>query len=179
MIIDPHASAVSVRRLRHWYGKGDLKREVLKDVSIEIEPGKATFLMGQSGCGKTTLLTLVGGLRSVMDGSITVLGRELAGASERTLVEARRDTGFVFQHHNLHRSLTLLGNVMMGLEVKGQSGRPDARDRCMAMLEAVGIADHAKKRQDEVTGGLHADSETLARQKAALTRHPQRPRPIR
>jgi putative ABC transport system ATP-binding protein len=118
--------------------------------------------MGQSGCGKTTLLTLIGALRSVMDGSVKVLGRELAGASEAELVAARRDTGFVFQHHNLHRSLTLFQNVRMGLEVKGEAGRPDAKDRCMTMLEAVGIADHAHKRQEAVSGGQ--------KQRAAIAR---------
>ncbi|MGL4405365.1 MAG: ATP-binding cassette domain-containing protein, partial [Notoacmeibacter sp.] len=154
--------AIDVNCLNHWYGSGQLKKQVLRDINLQVERGKATFLMGQSGCGKTTVLTLIGALRSVMEGSVKVLGQELAGASERQLVEARRNTGFVFQHHNLHRSLTLLQNVKMGLEVKGEAGRPDANDRCMAMLEAVGIADHAQKRQDSVSGGQ--------KQRAAIAR---------
>lgn len=156
------APAIDVRHLNHWYGTGQLKRQVLRDINLSIEPGKTTLLMGQSGCGKTTVLTLIGALRSVMDGSVKVLGQELAGASERQLVHARRNIGFVFQHHNLHRSLTLLQNVKMGLEVKGESDRADANDRCMAMLEAVGIADHAHKRQDSVSGGQ--------KQRAAIAR---------
>jgi putative ABC transport system ATP-binding protein len=156
------APAIAIKGLKHWFGKGELRREVLRDINMTVEAGRSTFLMGQSGCGKTTLLTLIGALRSVMEGSVTVLGRELAGARETELVAARRDTGFVFQHHNLHRSLTLLQNVRMGLEVKGEADRPDADDRCMAMLEAVGIADHAQKRQDAVSGGQ--------KQRAAIAR---------
>jgi putative ABC transport system ATP-binding protein len=157
-----HATAIEIKGLKHWFGKGELRREVLRDIDLTVEAGRSTFLMGQSGCGKTTLLTLIGALRSVMEGSVKVLGRELAGASEAELVAARRDTGFVFQHHNLHRSLTLLQNVRMGLEVRGEAGLPDADDRCLAMLEAVGIADHARKRQDAVSGGQ--------KQRAAIAR---------
>jgi putative ABC transport system ATP-binding protein len=156
------APAIEVKGLKHWFGEGALRREVLRDIDLTVEKGRSTFLMGQSGCGKTTLLTLIGALRSVMEGSVIVLGRELAGAREAELVAARRDTGFVFQHHNLHRSLTLLQNVRMGLEVKGEAGLPDANDRCLAMLEAVGIADHAHKRQDAVSGGQ--------KQRAAIAR---------
>jgi putative ABC transport system ATP-binding protein len=89
----------------------------------------------------------------VMEGSVKVLGRDLFGADEVTMVETRRKIGFVFQHHNLHRSLTVLQNVRMGLEVKGQSGDPDAHDRCMDVISAVGLADHASKFQDQISGG--------------------------
>jgi putative ABC transport system ATP-binding protein len=145
--------AVEISHLNHWYGSGDLRRAVLRDLNLKVEAAKTTFLMGPSGCGKTTLLTLVGALRSVMDGSVRVLGRELSGADEATMVAVRRRCGFVFQHHNLHRSLTVLQNVRMGLEVKGEAGRSDARDRCMEVLTAVGLADHAHKFQDQISGG--------------------------
>jgi putative ABC transport system ATP-binding protein len=161
-IVAANGLAIDTTHLNHWYGSGQLKKQVLRDINLKIERGKTTFLMGQSGCGKTTVLTLIGALRSVMDGSVKVLGQELAGASESQLVAARRNTGFVFQHHNLHRSLTLLQNVKMGLEVKGEAGRADANNRCMAMLEAVGIADQAHKRQDTVSGGQ--------KQRAAIAR---------
>jgi putative ABC transport system ATP-binding protein len=158
----PKAPAVELRGVEHWFGEGDLRRMVLRSIDLDIAAGKTTFLMGPSGCGKTTLLTLVGALRSVLSGSAKVLGQELAGASQKTMVEVRRRIGFVFQHHNLHRSLTLLQNVRMGLEAKRESGAADASARCMAMLEAVGIADHAHKYQDQVSGGQ--------KQRAAIAR---------
>lgn len=154
--------AIVLERLTHWYGEGELRRPVLRDIDLEVETGRTTFLMGQSGCGKTTLLTLIGALRSVLSGSAVVLGQELAGASQSVMVETRRRIGFVFQHHNLHRSLTLFQNVRMGLEVKGEASGPDARDRCMAALEAVGIADHANKLENQVSGGQ--------KQRAAIAR---------
>lgn len=145
--------AVEIAHLNHWYGTGDLRRLVLRDLNLSVERAKTTFLMGPSGCGKTTLLTLVGALRSVMEGSVRVLGRELLGADEAVMVETRRRVGFIFQHHNLHRSLTVLQNVRMGLEVKGESGARDATQRCMEVISAVGLADHAQKYQDQISGG--------------------------
>ena len=147
------AASVDIRNLNHWYGSGDLKRMVLRDLDLRVEAGKTTFLMGPSGCGKTTLLTLVGALRSVLEGSVRVLGQELNGATETTMVAIRRRAGFIFQHHNLHRSLTVLRNVRMGLEAKGEAGREDADDRCMEVIRAVGLADHALKYQDQISGG--------------------------
>jgi putative ABC transport system ATP-binding protein len=155
-------AAIEIRGLQHWFGEGDLKRFVLRGIDLDIAAGRTTFLMGPSGCGKTTLLTLVGGLRSIMAGSVRVLGQQLADARQGALVEARRKIGFIFQHHNLHRSLTLLQNVRMGLEAKGQARASDANDRCMAMLDAVGLADQARKYQDQVSGGQ--------RQRAAIAR---------
>jgi putative ABC transport system ATP-binding protein len=145
--------AIEISHLNHWYGTGDIRRMVLRDLNLSVERAKTTFLMGPSGCGKTTLLTLVGALRSLMDGSVKVLGQELLGADESVMVNARRRTGFIFQHHNLHRSLTALQNVRMGLEVKGEAGGRDAVDRCMEVLSAVGMADHAHKYQDQISGG--------------------------
>jgi putative ABC transport system ATP-binding protein len=155
-------NAVEIAHLNHWYGSGDTRRLVLRDLSLSVEAGKTTFLMGPSGCGKTTLLTLVGALRSVMEGSVRVLGRELTGTDEAVLVETRRRCGFVFQHHNLHRSLTVLQNVKMGLEVKGEAARADADDRCMEVIGAVGLSDHAAKFQDQISGGQ--------KQRAAIAR---------
>jgi putative ABC transport system ATP-binding protein len=145
--------AIEIAHLNHWYGEGELRRLVLRDLNLQVERGRTTFLMGPSGCGKTTLLTLVGALRSVMSGSAKVLGHELLGADEADIVGTRRRAGFIFQHHNLHRSLTVLQNVRMGLEVKGEAGLPDATARCMEVIAAVGLADHADKYQDQISGG--------------------------
>jgi putative ABC transport system ATP-binding protein len=145
--------AVSIRGLNHWFGSGDIRRMVLRELDLDVTKGSTTFLMGPSGCGKTTLLTLVGALRSVMAGSVRVLGHELAGAGPDVLIATRRRIGFVFQHHNLHRSLTVLQNVRMGLEVHGRAGGRTAHDACMEVLSAVGLADHAVKRQDQLSGG--------------------------
>lgn len=145
--------AIGLRGVNHGYGRGSARRQVLFDLSLEIRRGEVVFLMGPSGCGKTTVLTLVGALRSVQEGRVDVLGHALAGANEAALVQARRRVGFIFQGDNLHRSLTAFQNVRMGLEARGEAGRPDASARCLAMLDAVGLTDHAAKRQNELSGG--------------------------
>ena len=145
--------AVAVEGLSHWYGTGMTRRQVLFDLDLVLLRGEVMFLMGPSGCGKTTVLTLVGGLRSVQQGSVRVVGRELLGADESRLIANRRNCGFVFQSHNLHRSLTALENVRMGLEAQGRGLPPDADERCRRMLAVVGLEDHAAKRQDQLSGG--------------------------
>lgn len=145
--------AIALRGVNHAYGTGSARRQVLFDLSLEIRRGEVVLLMGPSGCGKTTVLTLVGALRSAQHGEVTVLGHALAGATEATLVQARRRVGFIFQGDNLHRSLTAYQNVRMGLEARGEAGRPDARARCLAMLAAVGLSGHADKRQNALSGG--------------------------
>jgi putative ABC transport system ATP-binding protein len=154
--------AIKIKGLWHWFEEAGEQRAVLRDIDITLLCGSTTFLMGPSGCGKTTLLTLVGALRSIMKGSVRVLGNELTGATAAEMIQLRRQIGFVFQHHNLHRSLTIYENVRMGLEVKGEAGRRDAQERCLWALEEVGIREHAEKYQEQVSGGQ--------RQRAAIAR---------
>lgn len=145
--------AIAIQGLSHWYGEAALRKQVLFDIQLSVAPGEVVFLMGPSGCGKTTILTLVGALRSVQEGHVNVLGKDLFGANETDLVAARRKIGFIFQNHNLHRSLTALENVRMGIEAQGRGLPPDADARCLAMLDTVGLADHARKRQEKLSGG--------------------------
>ena len=67
-------AAVVVDNLSHAFGQGEMRREVLQDISFRIEPGEVVLLTGPSGCGKTTLLTLIGALRTVQQGEVSVLG---------------------------------------------------------------------------------------------------------
>lgn len=146
-------AVIEIKGLSHWYGEGALRKQVLFDIDLSVAAGEVVFLMGPSGCGKTTILTLVGALRAVQEGHVTVLGEELLGAAEQELVACRRRIGFIFQNHNLHRSLTALENVRMGIEAQGRGLPADADARCLAMLDIVGLAEHAHKRQDKLSGG--------------------------
>ena len=74
---------VALRGVTYAYESGDLARPVLRDVDLSVAPGEVVLLTGPSGSGKTTLLTLIGALRALQSGSATVLGQQLAGASER------------------------------------------------------------------------------------------------
>jgi putative ABC transport system ATP-binding protein len=145
-------NAVSIAGLSHWFGTGDARKQALYDIDVAIARGSLTALVGASGSGKTTLLTLVGCLRAVQQGSLVLLGHELAGASGEALVAHRRRLGFIFQAHNLHASLTARQNVRMGLELHGLAAamRDEAVDH---VLDLVGLADRRDYLPDNLSGG--------------------------
>src|SRR4051812_8000863 len=106
---------IQIQHLNHFYGSGALRKQVLYDITLDIHPGEIIILTGPSGSGKTTLLTLCGALRSIEEGSVKILGRELNGASPKDLVAIRQNIGFIFQAHNLIDALTATQNVQMSL----------------------------------------------------------------
>jgi putative ABC transport system ATP-binding protein len=146
-------AAIEVDRLNHFYGTGVLRKQILFDVAAEVRAGEIVIMTGPSGSGKTTLLSLVGGLRSVQDGSLKILGQELNGASHRRLAQARRGIGYIFQAHNLLEPLTALQNVQMACRLRPDYSRKQARERCLEMLDAVGLADRADHYARELSGG--------------------------
>lgn len=145
--------AISIQHLNHYFGRGELRKQTLFDIHLNIYPGEIVIMTGPSGSGKTTLLTLIGGLRSVQEGSLQVLGRELCGASADELTLARRNNGYIFQAHNLHRSLTAVQNVQMGLELHRGISRREMRDRAAEMLSRVGLGDRLDYYPDSLSGG--------------------------
>ncbi|MBE7382684.1 MAG: DevA family ABC transporter ATP-binding protein [Leptolyngbya sp. SIO1E4] len=144
---------ISVHQLNHYFGSGQLRKQVLFDINLEIFPGEIIIMTGPSGSGKTTLLTLIGGLRSAQTGSLNVVGHELCQADENSLVKARRNNGYIFQAHNLHGSLTALENVQMGLEVHGIFPKVERHHRATKMLEQVGLGDRIHYLPADLSGG--------------------------
>lgn len=146
-------AAICISGLDHHFGSGNLRRQVLHDIALTIWPGEIVLLTGPSGSGKTTLLTLIGGLRHGEGGHLQVLGRQLIGCSDKQLSQARRENGYIFQAHNLHRSLTALQNVRMALEVRGHLDRDSMDRRAALMLEQVGLAPQLHSYPDQLSGG--------------------------
>jgi len=161
-------SVISVKNLNHYYGKASLKRQILFDINLEINPGEIVIMTGPSGSGKTTLLSLIGGLRSVQQGSLKLLGQELFGASQTELVQIRRNIGFIFQAHNLLGFLTARQNVQMAVELEAQISQIDAVSKSKAMLEAVGLGQYIDFFPDNLSGG-QKQRIAIAR---ALVNHP-------
>jgi putative ABC transport system ATP-binding protein len=146
-------SVISITNLDHYFGNGQLRKQVLFDINLEINAGEIIIMTGPSGSGKTTLLTLCGGLRSAQSGSLKVLGNELCGASAKQLTIERRHHGYIFQAHNLHESLTALQNVKMGLELHPKISIAEMNERSIEMLELVGLGDRVTYYPENLSGG--------------------------
>ncbi len=162
-------AAIDIKNLSQYFGQGQLRKQVLFDITLQIKSGDIVILTGPSGSGKTTLLTLIGGLRSAQEGSLQVLGREMCGASPDDLVRARRSIGYIFQAHNLHKSLTALQNVRMGLELHEQYSVGDMQRKSAEMLEHVGLGNRINYYPDDLSGG-QKQRVAIAR---ALVSHPK------
>jgi putative ABC transport system ATP-binding protein len=144
---------MEVKGLNHWFGSGEARKQALFDIDFSLRCGSFTVLMGPSGSGKTTVLTLVGCLREVQDGSVRLLGHELRGAANASLIALRRRLGFIFQAHNLHESLTALQNVMMGLQVHPGIDPASARQAAAHALSLVGLDDRLDYLPANLSGG--------------------------
>jgi putative ABC transport system ATP-binding protein len=144
---------IDVRRLSFSFGAGDLRRQVLKDVDLSIDVGEIVIMTGPSGSGKTTLLTILGGLRLASNGSVKVLGSELANCDENIRLNIRRQTGYIFQQHNLFWPLTALQNVCMALELKDFYSEAERQREATQMLTEVGLADRLDYLPSHLSGG--------------------------
>jgi putative ABC transport system ATP-binding protein len=161
--------AISVSKLNHYYGEGTLKKQILFNVNLEIQPGEIVIMTGPSGSGKTTLLTLIGSLRSVQSGSLKILGKELSGATKNEMVQVRRNIGYIFQAHNLLGFLTALQNVQMPFENDHTISFKQAQTKAASMLKTVGLGERLNYYPDGLSGG-QKQRVAIAR---ALVHHPK------
>jgi len=148
-----NGSPIRIEKLSHHFGKGNLRKQILFDVSVEIPQGEIVIVTGPSGSGKTTLLTLVGALRSAQDGSVRVLGEELREARPSVLENVRRQIGYIFQQHNLLGALSAVQNVELGLRVTGRYRGAALRSKAIEMLEAVGLGERLNYKAEQLSGG--------------------------
>ncbi len=160
---------VEVKSLNHYFGKGNLKKQVLFDINLEIGKGEIVIMTGPSGSGKTTLLTLSGGLRSPQEGSMRVLGVEMVGASKKRIIQVRRNIGYIFQAHNLLKALTAQQNVQMAGQLHANMSSREVKERAIQMLDAVGLSDRKSYYPESLSGG-QKQRVAIAR---ALMSHPK------
>lgn len=143
------AAVISARSLTHSYSSA--ATTVLSALDLDVVPGEIVVVTGASGAGKTTLLTLCGALRSVQQGDLHVLGRDLRRLGRDEQRELRCAIGFVFQAHHLIDALTAGQNVVMSLLDRVSAA--DAVERAQAALGALGLADRIDATPAELSGG--------------------------
>ena len=131
------------------------KIEVLKGISLNVEKGSVTAIIGPSGAGKTTLLRCINFLEKADSGTLDFdeLHLDLEKVSKKTMLEIRRKTAFVFQNYNLFANMTALQNVMEGLVTARKVPKAEAKDRAMKALEKVGLRDKAEFYPSSLSGG--------------------------
>ena len=135
------------------YGSGATQVHALHEVNLTVEPGELVAVMGPSGSGKSSLLTIAGSLEAPSGGDVRVGGVALSqlSRSERAALR-RRAIGYVFQDFNLLAGLTAVENVSLPLELDGSSARA-ARAAALTVLERLGLAGRADRFPDELSGG--------------------------
>jgi putative ABC transport system ATP-binding protein len=144
-------SVVAGRDLTKRYGEGGAAVDALRGVSLDIQPGSFTAIMGPSGSGKSTLMHLLAGLDKPTGGTVAIAGTDIGGLDDTALTRLRRDKiGFVFQAFNLVPVLTAEENIRLPLTL---AGRGDGEGRVERLLQAVALGDRRTHRPAELSGG--------------------------
>ena len=146
-------TVLEARELWKVYDTGTNRVEALRKVSVSLKPGEMVAVMGQSGCGKTTLLNCLSGLDEISSGEVLIHGQPLSQMSDYDLTSLRgSQLGFIFQSFNLLPVLTAVENVELPLLMAGSSPR-EAREKALEALDAVGLADRGGHLPAELSGG--------------------------
>ncbi|HEX8034376.1 MAG TPA: ABC transporter ATP-binding protein [Ktedonobacterales bacterium] len=150
---DGHATIVEAWGITRDYRRGATVVRALRGIDIAVQSGELVALRGRSGSGKTTLLNILVGLDDPTQGSVTVLGRNLARLDERARARLRRESvGMLFQNAHLFPSLTALENVEVPLRLAHLTSDQRMRQASEA-LELVGLGARMRHRGTELSGG--------------------------
>src|SRR5215218_8841909 len=146
-----NGAVVTAHEVTRRYGEGATAVDALRGVSLEVERGKLTAIMGPSGSGKSTLMHILAALDRPTSGYVTIAGTRLGNLSDTEVTKVRREhIGFVFQFFNLLPMLTAEENVLLPLSIAGV--KPN-RAEFEELLEKVGLANRRKHRPSELSGG--------------------------
>jgi putative ABC transport system ATP-binding protein len=150
---DQETIAVRCRGVSKEFGRGDGRTLALRGVDLDVRLGEITLLVGQSGCGKTTLLSVIAGLLDPTAGEVRVLGRELKELTGKARVLFRRENlGFAFQQFNLLPSLTAAENAAVPL-IAAHVPRREAVARAMELLGKLGMSHRVHSLPNQLSGG--------------------------
>jgi lipoprotein-releasing system ATP-binding protein len=156
------STVLSARNLVKTFGQGATEVKVLHGIDLDLAAGECVAVVGSSGSGKSTLLHLLGGLDTPSDGSVTILGKDMAGISDAERSRLRNENlGFVYQFHHLLPEFSAQENVAMPLLIRRMK-REEAMAAAAAILGEVGLGHRLTHRPGELSGG--------ERQRAAIAR---------
>src|SRR5437868_13478582 len=145
--------AVRCRGVTKAFGDGDARVMALRGVDLDVYDGQMTLLVGESGCGKTTLISVSAGLLDATNGELSVLGRDLRKLRGAALVHFRgAHIGFVFQQYNLLPALTAAENTAVPLIIAGVK-RHEAVARATKVLQMVSLGDKLNSLPSQLSGG--------------------------
>ena len=139
---------IKVEKLRKCFG--DL--EVLRDISTEIHEGEVVVILGPSGSGKSTFLRCLNKLETTTAGSIVIDGVNIS-EKKVNMNKVRENIGMVFQHFNLFNNMDVLHNLMLAPTELKKADKKEAKERAMAMLKRVGLAEKADAYPSQLSGG--------------------------
>ena len=144
---------LEVKGITKDYPSGDTVVHALKGISVTFRDQEFVSILGQSGCGKTTLLNIIGGLDQYTRGDLVINGRSTKSYHDRDWDTYRNHSvGFVFQSYNLIPHQTVIANVEMALVLSGTPAA-ERRRRAEEALKRVGLGDHLKKKPNQLSGG--------------------------
>ena len=144
---------LKLKNITKEYVSGDTKVEALKGINIEFRKSEFVSILGQSGCGKTTLLNIIGGLDRYTSGDLIINGKSTKDFKDKDWDEYRNySIGFVFQSYNLIPHQTVLENVELALTISGVS-RKERKQRAIKALEDVGLKEQIHKKPNQLSGG--------------------------
>ena len=159
---DMPGEVISASQLKKTFRQGKLEVPVLKGINFSVGAGERHAIIGSSGAGKSTLMHLLGGLDHASDGSVCILGKSIAGLSEKKLGNLRnRHLGFIYQFHHLLPEFSARENIAMPLLVRRQT-LVQAGDSADKWLARVGLEHRSNHKPGELSGG--------ERQRVALAR---------
>ena len=144
-------AVVVARDLTRTFGAGDTAVQALRGVSVDIESGKLTAVMGPSGSGKSTLMHILAGLDKPTSGTVQVAGTEITTLGDTDLTKLRREhIGFIFQFFNLLPMLDARENILLPLTIAGAKPEPEWIE---TLVSQVGLKDRLTHRPAELSGG--------------------------
>ena len=135
------------------YQAGDTTVHALRSVNLQFRESEFVAILGHSGCGKTTMLNIIGGLDHYTSGDLIINGKSTKDFSDADWDSYRNHSiGFVFQSYNLIPHQTVLSNVELALTLSGVS-KAERRERAVKALESVGLGDQLDKKPNQMSGG--------------------------